>query len=174
MPLCTTSFFITPVRRHPEFSALQKRYLDIYRQRVARETTLFPGMETLLQSLEAESIPWGVVTNKPGWLTEPLLDALGLLARASTVVSGDSTANRKPHPEPLLLASRSIGVDCEHCIYVGDAQRDIEAGNRSGMRTVAALFGYLHPVEDVASWGADHSVAHAAELEALLFGAAVD
>lgn len=158
---------------HPKFSALQKRYLDLYRQRVARETRPFPGMETLLQSLEAERIPWGVVTNKAGWLTEPLLDALGLLARASVVVSGDSTVNRKPHPEPLLLASHSMGVDCERCIYVGDAQRDIEAGNRAGMRTVVALFGYLDPEEDVAGWGADHAVAHAAELEALVFGAAV-
>jgi len=156
------------------FTGLQARFLDIYRERLSWETRPFPGIDELLLTLEQAAIPWGVVTNKPRWLTEPLLEELGLFGRARVVISGDTTANRKPHPEPLLLATRSIGVTNDRCVYVGDAQRDIEAGNRAGMCTVAALFGYIGAAESVSTWGANHAVNHASELLPLIFGTAPD
>jgi len=168
--LLRLGFGVVPSDHH--FEALRKRFLDIYRGRLSRETRPFPGMGELLDRLEEESIPWGVVTNKPGWLTEPLLDELGLLQRARVVISGDATPNLKPHPEPLFLASRAIGVSAEQCLYVGDAERDIQAGNRAGMHTAAALFGYIDVDEDVAAWGADHAVEHALALFPLVFGSA--
>lgn len=128
---------------HPEFDLLYKELLDFYQANIANETTLFPGMNELLLELEDNDMNWGVVTNKPAWLTDPLMQALNLTSRAVTIVSGDTLKERKPHPAPLLYACKQAGSRPEECIYIGDAERDIEAGNRAGMLTIAALFGYI-------------------------------
>lgn len=142
------------------FDTLRQRLLDVYRGNVARATTLFPGMEDLLAALEARGMNWGVVTNKPAWLTEPLMEQLGLRRRAAAVVSGDTTDNRKPHPGPMLHACRQAGSSAAQCLYVGDARRDIEAGKNAGMKTLVALFGYIGDDEHPEAWGADAAVAH--------------
>ncbi len=148
----------------PHFEDLRRRFLDIYQADLATDTRLFPGMDEVLRRLESRNLPWGVVTNKPGWLTEPLLKALGLCRRAACIVSGDTTPNRKPHPEPLLHACRLTGVAAAHCLYVGDAERDIQAGVGAGMATVVARYGYLADHETPEGWGADGLVDHPAEL----------
>lgn len=143
---------------HPEFDTFYKELLDHYLNNIANETTLFPGMDELLLALEKDNINWGVVTNKPAWLTEPLLDALDLTARAVTIVSGDTLDQRKPHPAPLLHACQQAGSKAEECIYVGDAERDIEAGNRAGMLSLVALFGYIADTDTPNDWGAFSSI----------------
>ena len=120
-------------------------------------------MARVLSSIEAANLAWGVGTNKPGNLTEPLLDELGLLSRCACVVSGDTVARRKPHPEPLLHAVEQIRAgdndqDIARAIYVGDASRDIEAGKAAGMITVAATYGYIPVDDDPAQWNADHII----------------
>jgi phosphoglycolate phosphatase len=147
-----------------DFEPLRQRLLEIYHQNIALHTRLFDGMEGLLADLEQWQIRWGVVTNKPGWLTEPLLASLGLDHRPACVISGDSTSKRKPHPDPLLRAAERIGVAPEQCMYVGDAERDIKAGRSAGMFTVVALYGYIAPGESPETWGADGSVAEPGEL----------
>lgn len=143
---------------HPDFDSLYKELLEYYKNNIANETTLFPGMNELLQELENENINWGVVTNKPGWLTDPLLDALNLTSRAATIVSGDTLEQRKPHPAPLLHACNQAGSKAEECLYIGDAERDIEAGNRAGMTTIVALFGYIAESDTPHTWGAHASI----------------
>jgi len=143
---------------HPEFDSLYKELLEYYKNNIANETTLFPGMNELLQELENKNINWGVVTNKPGWLTDPLLDALNLTSRAATIVSGDTLEQRKPHPAPLLHACNQAGSEAEECLYIGDAERDIEAGNRAGMTTIVALFGYIAESDTPDTWGAHASI----------------
>ncbi len=137
---------------------LKQRYLDIYEQNLCIDSGLFPGMATLITHIESNAMNWGVVTNKPGWLTDPLMQQLGLTARAACIISGDTTANRKPHPEPMFLACKLADSVAEHCIYIGDARRDIEAGNNAGMQTVIANYGYIGHWEDTSDWGADHKV----------------
>jgi N-acetyl-D-muramate 6-phosphate phosphatase len=138
-----------------DFQALRDRFLQLYRRRLADETRPFPGMSQLLEALETASIRWGVVTNKPAWLTEPLLEALGLRDRAAAVVSGDTLPEKKPHPGPLILAAQRVEAMPSDCIYVGDAQRDVVAGRAAGMRTLVACFGYIHPMENARAWPAD-------------------
>jgi phosphoglycolate phosphatase len=135
-----------------DYERLRQRFLELYASNIAEHTRLFPGAETLLAELERLEIPWGVVTNKPGWLTDPLLVALGLDQRAGVVVSGDTVAERKPHPLPLLHAAGVIGISPEHCVYVGDAERDIQAGRAAGMTTVVAAYGYLSDEDDPDRW----------------------
>jgi phosphoglycolate phosphatase len=129
--------------------------LAVYRANIAQHTRLFPGMDAVLDTIEARGMNWGVVTNKPAWLTEPLLEQLDLTHRAASIVSGDSTAHKKPHPAPMLLACTQTGSDAPQCLYVGDAQRDIEAGRNAGMTTLVALFGYIGDDDRPESWGAD-------------------
>ncbi len=137
------------------FAPLRERLLAIYRANIARRTRLFPGMAALLEALEAQGLNWGVVTNKPAWLTEPLLEALELRHRAAAVVSGDTLPERKPHPAPMHLACREAETPPAACIYVGDAARDIEAGRAAGMLTLVALWGYLGEQDRPTDWGAD-------------------
>ncbi len=137
------------------FAPLRERFLEIYRAHLARETRLFPGMRETLASLAARGLRWGVVTNKPAFLTDPLLEQLGLADEAVCVVSGDTTRNRKPHPEPMLHACRLAGSRPDECLYIGDAERDIEAGRTAGMKTLVALFGYIGDEDRPEAWGAD-------------------
>jgi phosphoglycolate phosphatase len=139
----------------PAFASLRKRFLEIYADNLCRETRLFSGMESILERCERIGTAWGVVTNKPSFLTDPLLRRLGLWDRAACVVSGDTLDRRKPHPEPLLHACRIAGGAPDRCIYVGDAERDIEAGRRAGMTTLVATFGYLTNSDRPEDWGAD-------------------
>ncbi|MEO1574947.1 MAG: phosphoglycolate phosphatase [Pseudomonadota bacterium] len=133
-------------------------FLAVYAQRVARETQLFAGMERLLVALEERDIAWGIVTNKPGDLSESLLKAIDLWPRLAAHVAGDTLAERKPHPLPLLHAARHIDVAPERCLYVGDAERDIEAGRAARMTTLAVRYGYILPDDCATRWGANHVV----------------
>lgn len=136
------------------FEEYKARFLSLYENRVCVDSRLFEGMNEVLEHLEDHHLPWGIVTNKPHYLTTALLEALGLHTRVACVVSGDSIAERKPHPAPLLHACRQMRRAPAGCVYVGDAHRDIEAGIRAGMATLVALFGYLNDTEDPSEWGA--------------------
>ncbi|PIE83593.1 MAG: phosphoglycolate phosphatase [Candidatus Contendobacter odensis] len=146
------SFGLSP--DDPLYDEMNTRFLDIYRHAIAVNTVLFPGMAEVLTHLEAANIRWGVVTNKPGGLAEPLLKALDLWSRAACVVSGDTLNTRKPDPEPLLYACKQIGAHPARSLYVGDAERDIQAGNRAGMTTLVAGFGYLGIEDQPHAWNA--------------------
>ena len=142
----------------PGFESLRQGFLKHYERALCVHTVLFDGMNDVLDQLEEQQTPWGVVTNKPEYLTTPLLEELGLLSRAACVVSGDTLEKRKPHPEPLLHACRLAGGKPRHCMYVGDAERDIVAGKSAGMTTLVATFGYLATEDRPETWGADGMV----------------
>ena len=151
-----------------EITKLIPDYLDIYADNIANKTILFDGMAELLGQLEADNIAWGVVTNKPAFLTKPLLRAMHLYDKCACVISGDTTAQRKPSAEPLLLGLQQAGLDANKTMYVGDAERDIQAGRNAGMLTVAALYGYILPEENPADWKADYKIDHPGELLGLI------
>ncbi|MDP9097187.1 MAG: HAD-IA family hydrolase, partial [Pseudomonadota bacterium] len=141
---------------HETFADLRDEFLRRYEARMTRETRLFPQVRSVLDALQAEAVPWGIVTNKATRFGDPLARALGLFASAATLVCGDTTPHAKPHPEPLLEAARRIGVSPAECVYVGDDLRDVQAGRAAGMTTIAAAWGYLGADEPIGSWGADH------------------
>ena len=134
---------------------LRRRYLEIYQQNICIESSTFDGIDKVLEHIEHHGLNWGVVTNKPGWLTLPLMNRLRLDERAATIVSGDTTNNSKPHPDPMHHACKEADSESGECLYVGDARRDIEAGNNAGMKTLVASYGYIDSAEDVSTWGAD-------------------
>jgi phosphoglycolate phosphatase len=139
-------------------------FVDRYAARLADESRLFTGLAALLDRLDAGDRPWGVVTNKPSHLSEPLMELLDLAQRSVCIVSGDTLEHRKPHPAPLLHACEVVGVAPAESIYVGDASRDIEAGRAAGMATIGAAYGYITFDDDPGAWGADRIVADTREL----------
>jgi 2-phosphoglycolate phosphatase len=132
--------------------ALRMRLLKIYRTRLAKHTRLFEGGDEMLDAIENRGLAWGIVTNKPGWLTDPLLIEVKLNARARAVVSGDTLPERKPHPLPLLHAARTLGVEPRECVFVGDAERDAQAAQSAGMYSVIAGFGYIGDGDRADEW----------------------
>jgi phosphoglycolate phosphatase len=153
-----------PQAQEAEFEALRAQFLRIYRGCLADQTALFDGFAATLAVIEEAGVPWGVVTNKPGWLVDPLLEATGLAQRAGCVVAGDSLPERKPHPRPLLVAAGLLEVAPAHCLYLGDAQRDIDAARAAGMIALGASFGYLRATDQPHSWQAAAWLNHPLEL----------
>jgi N-acetyl-D-muramate 6-phosphate phosphatase len=152
------------------FAALQRRFLELYADRLSLETRLFEGMDGVLEQLAARGLAVGIVTNKPARLTEALLGDLELRARFACVVSGDSLPERKPHPLPMRHAAGLAGAAPEECVYVGDAQRDVQAAHAAGMQALVATYGYLGEDEDWRIWGAEACIERPLDLIAWLDG----
>lgn len=150
--------------------ALQRRFLEIYAAAASVRTRLFEGMDQVLEAIAARGLRLGVVTNKPAWLTDPLLERQGLTPRLACVVSGDTVRECKPHALPMLHAASLAGVAAEDCVYLGDAERDIQAAHAAGMTGLVATYGYLHPDEDWRAWGGDGAIGSPSELLAWLEG----
>lgn len=151
--------------------ALMCEFIDLYKEQVCDKSKVFAGLEVLLEQFDAAALPWGVVTNKPAHLTDPIMAMLGLADRSACTVSGDTLPYRKPDPAPLLHACQMADISPDDCIYVGDASRDIEAGENAGMATVAAAYGYIVNDDDPRDWGADEIVGDPAELAQMLLKA---
>ena len=154
----------------PVFLAHRQRFLDVYGDDIAVETDLFDGMYPLLEALESQNIPWGIVTNKPRWLSEALLKALNLTERCAVLVCPEDVSKTKPDPEPMYLAAKQIQIQPEDCIYVGDHPRDIDAGRHAQMYTILAGYGYLplQHKDDLTAWQADCIVNTVAELQQVI------
>jgi phosphoglycolate phosphatase len=140
---------------HPDFLSVRERFLQLYLTRLHNSTYLFEGVGTVLDDLESRRMTWGIITNKPAWLTHPLMEKLGLTDRAGCIVCGDSTTNPKPHPAPMLLACEITNSDPASSLYIGDAERDITAGRAAGMHTLVALYGYIDQSETPEQWQAE-------------------
>lgn len=152
---------------HPEFDYYRQQLLARYEQHIGSASALFPGFEQVLSDLQAAGIHWGIVTNKPRRYTELLLERLPL--DCPIVVCPDDVSRAKPDPEPLLLAASQLEVSASQCWYVGDHQRDIDAGQAAGMFTLGCRFGYLAEPAEADQWGADAVLDTALELSRLLF-----
>ena len=144
---------ITP--DHPDYARWRTEYLDEYDSRYAQDTTLFGGVNELIAELGKRGIKWGIITNKPMRFTDKLVPKLGFIIPPAVVVSGDTCGEPKPSVKPMLYACGQIHADPQHTLYVGDAERDIQAGRNAGMTTVLAEWGYISDEDDTTSWQAD-------------------
>lgn len=138
-----------------DFDALRLEFLNYYEQNIAVHTKLYPNIEKLLFSLNEMNIPWGIVTNKPEYLSKILVPKFPQFDQCKTLIAGDTLPQRKPHPAPILFACKQMSSDPKKCIYVGDAPRDIEAGNSANMYTIIAQWGYILDVNECEQWQAD-------------------
>lgn len=147
-----------------DLEVLRKQFLDYYYENICVDTVPFEGINDLVREMDRIGMPWGVVTNKPGWLTDVLMPQFAQFENCKIIISGDTLANRKPHPEPLLFAAKALERAPEEIWYVGDAERDIEAANSAKMTSVLANYGYISQTDKTDEWLADLSISLASEL----------
>lgn len=152
------------------FETQRLRLLELYSAVLGSVAGPYPGITELLAGLAQRGIGWGIATNKPRMYTEPLLARLAITPQPGSVVCPDDVTERKPHPESLLRNCRELGCTPDQAIYVGDHLRDIEAGRRAGMHTIAAAYGYIEPGDDPRSWGADAHAQRSTDLHDLILG----
>lgn len=164
--LLSVGFGLRPEDR--QFAEMREEYLALYDEVFTRSPRLFEGVAETLAVIENRKIPWGIVTNKPRRFSAPLIHAMQLEPRISCLVCGDDAVRPKPYPDTLLMACKMTDSDAATCMYVGDAERDIQAGRAAGMKTVVALFGYIDATDKPAEWGADVMIAQPEELLALI------
>jgi len=151
---------------HPDdarFPAMREEFLELYAANICRHSRPFPGISELLDALEQRGLAWGVVTNKPARFTEPLMSILDLAERATCIVSGDTCPQPKPHPAPMLAAAELCSARPEQCLYLGDAERDIQAATAAAMPALVAAWGYLDAADQPQSWGAHAQIHHPLE-----------
>ena len=151
---------------HPDdarFARMREEFLQLYADNICRHSRPFPGILELLAELEARQLKWGVVTNKPARFTEPLMSVLDLAERAACIVSGDTCPQSKPHPAPMLCAAELCGATPAQCLYLGDAERDIQAASAAAMPALVAAWGYIDAADQPHTWGAHAQIRHPAE-----------
>jgi phosphoglycolate phosphatase len=151
-----------------EFETLRLEFLERYQQHCAVLTRPYDGIAELLTDIEKSKLIWGVVTNKPLRFAEPIMQQLGLAGRSALLICPDHVTHTKPDPEPMLLACSKLGLQPAEILFVGDDLRDIESGRAAGTRTAAVSWGYIHPEDNPAHWGADVVVDHPDELRRIL------
>jgi len=139
----------------PGFEEKRLRLLELYSEIIGTLASPYPGINSLLHALQARGIRWGISTNKPRPYTEPLLEKLNIKPAPGSVVCPEDVTHRKPHPESLYKNCKQLQCAPHEAIYIGDHRRDIEAGKRAGMFTIAAAYGYIEPDDNAADWGAD-------------------
>lgn len=133
---------------------IQQGLLTHYQRINGDHCRLFTGMDILLDWLELQQLPFGVITNKPARFTRPLVRKLNLHQRMQVVISGDSTRYAKPHTAPMLLGAQQLNCTPEHILYLGDAERDLLAAKAAGMLGGVALWGYLSEEDKPQNWPA--------------------
>jgi 2-phosphoglycolate phosphatase len=143
---------------------LRQQFLDHYENNICVDTEYFNGVENLLSTLNKNNIPWGIVTNKPEFLTLQLVTSFPLLKNCAVIISGDTLSKRKPHPLPLLHAEEKLALAAPNTWYVGDAERDIQAANAANMVSVIAQYGYISDIQHTSNWNAHFSIQNPIDL----------
>lgn len=152
----------------PNHARLRQQYLDTYETCFDKDTVLFEGIDDLVQAIHARGLKWGIITNKPHTFTHRLVPQLGFSVAPDVVVSGDTTAEAKPSTKPMFYACEQIDIAPEACLYVGDAERDMQAGKNAGMKTVLVAWGYIHADDKTEEWPADSVIDSPEQLLQLL------
>lgn len=133
-------------RGSPPDEALTARAVSAFKTHYAavngENTQFFPGVREGLDAWFATGLPLAIVTNKPEAFTLPLLEKTGLARYFRSVVGGDTTPQRKPHPAPLLHACAALGVDPADNLHIGDSRHDIETARNAGCTVYCVPYGY--------------------------------
>ena len=156
-----------------ELLEFRQQFLDDYEADICVDSCLFEQLDEVLIFLESKQVPWGIVTNKPRYLAEQLLEKMQLHERCTVLVCPDDVSRPKPDPEPMYLALEKLGIPrggAASVLYVGDHIRDIEAGRAAGMPTILAAYGYIPPEDQksLKKWNASYIVETPRQLEQLL------
>lgn len=142
-------------------------FLDLYAENTSVRSCLYPGVAEGLAYMKTAGFKLGCVTNKAEQFTIPLLKNLGVHDDFSIVICGDSLAEKKPHPLPLLHAAELLEVKPEQSLMIGDSVSDVKAARAAGFQIICMSYGYNHGL-DIRDFNPDGVIDSMAELPALL------
>lgn len=151
-----------------EFNILKNRFRELYRQSMFTSSKLFPGLKLLIDKLKEKDIKVAVVTNKTSEFAIPILHKVDLANKIDCVVTSDMVPRPKPAPDLVFLAIKNLQVQPQDCLFIGDAEQDIIAGNAAGVKTAVALFGYIGDENLALNWPANYFVKKSTDLLPLL------
>ena len=151
------------------FEGFNNQLLELYEKKLGTtQSVLYPGLTRLLTALDESKISWGIVTNKPWKYSKKLLVQMNLFDRCSALICPDHVSNRKPNPEPILVACKQLGCSIRKTVYIGDHLRDIQAAKSAEVIAIAAAYGYIHADAKIEEWQADFIVKDSTQIEELL------
>ena len=139
-------------------AVLREELLQEYELNLLQYGGTFDGIKEMLTSLEEDNIPYGIVTNKPLRFAKPILMNEVAFKNCKTLICPDHLNAIKPDPEGILKGCKDLGIHPAECIYVGDHEKDLEAGINAGTQVIACYFGYSLKASDHSEHilGADH------------------
>lgn len=123
-----------------ELEALQKLFLKLYAEDIARLSRPFPGVIETLRILKNKGAHLSVCTNKPGYLARPLVQAFKMEKLFQRIVGSDDVPEKKPNPAHIF---RAVGHrDSSRIIMVGDSLPDILAAKNANVPSIVVSYGY--------------------------------
>ena len=155
---------------HPDevlFAQALPLFLELYTDNVSKRSKLYAGVREGLDYLKAQGYALGCVTNKAEQFTIPLLKDLGVYGDFSLVICGDTLAQKKPDPLPLLHAAQHFGVAPEQALMIGDSISDVKAARAAGFQIICMSYGYNHG-EDIHNYHPDLVIDSMAEVKGIL------
>ena len=126
----------------PNFQMYRNEFLQEYKNNLINESSIFNGIDSVINYLEDSNIAYGIVTNKPFDFALPLVNYFKELSGSKVLICPDHLKESKPSPEGILLACKKIGVSPSNTVYIGDHPNDLIAGKRAGTKTIGCLYGY--------------------------------
>ena len=124
----------------PDEKTFLKTFRDRYWDHCLENTTLFTGLDEVIQSNDGRSL--AVATNKPIRFTERILSGLGIRECFDIVLGPDDVTHAKPHPEMIVKIMESTGAKPHSTIFVGDTDKDMLAGRGAGVSICGVRWGY--------------------------------
>lgn len=117
-------------------------FLQHYQNCLCINTTLYDDVKEGLLTLKSSGFPLAIITNKIETFTLPILVELGIGGLFDIIISGDSLAEKKPHPAQLHYALEQLNVSAEQCVMIGDSKNDILAAKAANISSIGLTYGY--------------------------------
>jgi len=141
-------------------------FLEHYENEPTTHTHPFPGVAETLERLQASGRTLAVCTNKPGRLTQMILERLDIERFFARILAGDSMPFRKPDPRALMEVIDSFGTAKAATLMVGDSEVDAATAQAASVPFVLMTYGYHRgPIGDISSVA---TLDHFGELATLL------
>jgi len=125
-----------------ELDHLAQQLVAFYEQRIAVQTTLFPGFLDAALALRSRGAKLALCTNKTERLMTRLLSELGIADLFEAVAGRDTFPFHKPDPRHITQLVAQAGGRLPFAAMIGDSEADIAAARGAGIAAIAVRFGY--------------------------------
>lgn len=119
-----------------ELTALHDRKRARYRDLLAADMTLVPGVTDFIIALLHRESPLAIVSAAPREEIDLVLRRAGLDECFAAVIASDDATLLKPDPEAYHRALVLLGLPAQRCVAIEDSLTGLAAGRAAGLRVV--------------------------------------